>query len=76
MLNDTKLSGRDLGGILVPSCECHALSWIVNAVPQHMIRKRAKMVHPDDCASMTCRDALILKMVQVLHRGVVDNLSR
>ena len=34
------------------------------------------MIHSDDCARMSGRDALILEMMQVLHRGVVDNLSR
>jgi len=37
LLNDTKLSGRDLGGILMPSCEGDALSGIIDTIRQHVV---------------------------------------
>ena len=61
---------------LVPSCERHEGAGRVDAVGQHMVRKRPEMVHPHDRAGMAGLDTLILEMVQILHRGMVDHLSR
>ena len=59
----------------LPLRECHEAAWRIHAVSQHMVRKRAKVLHPDDRAGVACRDALVLEMVQILHRSVVDNLA-
>ncbi len=37
MFNDASLSGRDYGEIPVPSREGHALSWIIDTIPQHVV---------------------------------------
>lgn len=37
LLKATKLSGRDLGGIPVPSCKGDALSGIIDTIRQHVV---------------------------------------